>query len=161
MAQTFEHAAIGKTGEDALKAMGSPYKGVLFAGVMVTKDGSSSTTSWNELDFEKINQGLLLIGDWYTAKLYRIIYEEFYLDEWAAANPSEPVYIQIGEGEYEPKHAPWTRIMPHAEYRQRLIDCSLFVAHGGAVGLGGERGFAGIGHKVHTDGPARFRIRVR
>ncbi len=36
------------------------------------------------LDFEKINQGLLLIGDWYTAKLYRIIYDEFYLDEWAA-----------------------------------------------------------------------------
>ena len=37
------------------------------------------------LDFEKINQGLLLIGDWYTAKLYRIIYDEFYLDEWAGA----------------------------------------------------------------------------
>jgi hypothetical protein len=37
------------------------------------------------LDFEKINQGLLLIGDWYTAKLYRIIHDEFYLDEWAAA----------------------------------------------------------------------------
>jgi len=37
------------------------------------------------LDFEKINQGLLLIGDWYTAKLYRLIYEEFYLDEWAGA----------------------------------------------------------------------------
>ncbi len=36
------------------------------------------------LDFEKINQGLLLIGDWYTAKLYRIIYDEFYLDDWAA-----------------------------------------------------------------------------
>ena len=35
------------------------------------------------LDFEKINQGLLLIGDWYTAKLYRMIYDEFYLDEWA------------------------------------------------------------------------------
>jgi hypothetical protein len=37
------------------------------------------------LDFEKINQGLLLIGDWYTAKLYRSIYGEFYLDEWAGA----------------------------------------------------------------------------
>jgi hypothetical protein len=41
------------------------------------------------LDFEKINQGLLLIGDWYTAKLYRIIYDEFYLDEWAAAIKSK------------------------------------------------------------------------
>jgi hypothetical protein len=37
------------------------------------------------LTFERINQSLLLIGDWYTAKLYRIIYEEFYLDEWAEA----------------------------------------------------------------------------
>jgi hypothetical protein len=37
------------------------------------------------LDFEKINQSLLLIGDWYTAKLYRIVYDEFYLDEWAGA----------------------------------------------------------------------------
>jgi hypothetical protein len=34
------------------------------------------------LDFERIDQGLLLIGDWYTAKLYQAIYEEFYLDEW-------------------------------------------------------------------------------
>lgn len=41
------------------------------------------------LDFEKINQGLLLIGDWYTAKLYRIIYDEFYLDEWTAAIKSK------------------------------------------------------------------------
>jgi UDP-N-acetylglucosamine transferase subunit ALG13 len=55
------------------------------------------------------------------------------VDDWAAANPGTPVFIQIGEGEYEPKHAPWARIVPHAEYRQKLIDCSLFVAH---VGMG-------------------------
>jgi hypothetical protein len=41
------------------------------------------------LDFEKIDEGLLLIGDWYTAKLYRVIYDEFYLDEWAAAIKSK------------------------------------------------------------------------
>ena len=28
---------------------------------------------------------MLLIGDWYTAKLYRALYEEHYLDEWEAA----------------------------------------------------------------------------
>jgi UDP-N-acetylglucosamine transferase subunit ALG13 len=55
------------------------------------------------------------------------------VDEWAAANPSEPVYIQIGEGGYEPRHAPFVRMMPHTEYRQRLEDCDLFVAH---VGMG-------------------------
>lgn len=36
------------------------------------------------LNFEKIKEGLLLIGDWYTAKLYRAIYDEFYLDDWEA-----------------------------------------------------------------------------
>jgi hypothetical protein len=41
------------------------------------------------LDFERINQGLLLIGDWYTAKVYRVIHDEFYLDEWAAAIKSK------------------------------------------------------------------------
>lgn len=34
------------------------------------------------LDFEHTDQNLLLIGDWYTAKLYQIIREELYLDNW-------------------------------------------------------------------------------
>lgn len=55
------------------------------------------------------------------------------VDDWAAANPAEEVYLQIGEGDYEPRHAPWTRIMPHDEYRARLKGCDLFVAH---VGMG-------------------------
>lgn len=37
------------------------------------------------LDFEKSEQLLLLIGDWYTAQLYRIIVDEFYIDEWKAS----------------------------------------------------------------------------
>lgn len=37
------------------------------------------------LDFEKSEQVLLLIGDWYTAQLYRLIVDEFYIDEWKAA----------------------------------------------------------------------------
>ena len=55
------------------------------------------------------------------------------VDEWAAANPETPVFVQIGAGEYEPVHCPWTRIVPHSEYRRRLEDCRLFVAH---VGMG-------------------------
>ena len=55
------------------------------------------------------------------------------VDEWARDNPREAVFIQIGEGEYEPQHAPWERIVPYGEYRQRLETCSLFVAH---VGMG-------------------------
>jgi len=37
------------------------------------------------LDFEKIDHSLLLIGDWYSARVYRLIIDEFYLDEWKAA----------------------------------------------------------------------------
>jgi hypothetical protein len=37
------------------------------------------------LDFEHTEQNLLLIGDWYTAKLYHIILDEFYLDNWKEA----------------------------------------------------------------------------
>lgn len=34
------------------------------------------------LDFERAEQNLLLIGDWYTAKLYEVIQDEFYLKDW-------------------------------------------------------------------------------
>jgi UDP-N-acetylglucosamine transferase subunit ALG13 len=54
-------------------------------------------------------------------------------DEWAAANPREDIYIQIGQGQYEPRHMPWTRVLPHDEYIRRLRGCTLFVAH---VGMG-------------------------
>jgi len=37
------------------------------------------------IDFEHTDQNLLLIGDWYTAKLFTIIRSEFYLDEWKSA----------------------------------------------------------------------------
>lgn len=34
------------------------------------------------LDFEKIDQSLLLIGDWYSAQVYRLMVSQFYLDDW-------------------------------------------------------------------------------
>ncbi len=34
------------------------------------------------LDFERAEQSLLLIGDWYSAKLYEIIHNELYLSDW-------------------------------------------------------------------------------
>jgi UDP-N-acetylglucosamine transferase subunit ALG13 len=55
------------------------------------------------------------------------------VDEWAAANPEQEVFLQIGEGAYEPRHVPWARMMAHDEYSRRLAECSLFVAH---VGMG-------------------------
>ncbi len=37
------------------------------------------------LDFEHNEQNLLFIGDWYTAKLYHLISDEFYLNDWKEA----------------------------------------------------------------------------
>lgn len=34
------------------------------------------------LSFEKLDQSILLIGDWYSAKLYKAIVEELYIDGW-------------------------------------------------------------------------------
>jgi hypothetical protein len=37
------------------------------------------------LDFEKIDQSLLLIGDWYSARVYRLMVKELCLDKWKDA----------------------------------------------------------------------------
>jgi hypothetical protein len=34
------------------------------------------------LDFEKIDQSLLLIGDWYSAQLYQLIVDRYGLNDW-------------------------------------------------------------------------------
>lgn len=34
------------------------------------------------MDYDKIDQSILLIGDWYSGKLYRTITEEFYIQDW-------------------------------------------------------------------------------
>jgi hypothetical protein len=34
------------------------------------------------LDYEEVEQLVALIGDWYTADLYRVIIDELYVDEW-------------------------------------------------------------------------------
>ena len=53
------------------------------------------------------------------------------MDEWAAAHPETPVEIQIGKGEYEPRHARWVRKLPLPDYAARVAACDLFVAHCG------------------------------
>jgi UDP-N-acetylglucosamine transferase subunit ALG13 len=53
------------------------------------------------------------------------------MDDWAAANPSVPVEIQIGRGAYEPRHAAFVRLLPVDAYRARVAAARLFVAHAG------------------------------
>lgn len=55
------------------------------------------------------------------------------VDEWAGENRHEQVFIQIGDGAYEPRYASYMRIIPMTDYRDRLGECDLFVAH---VGMG-------------------------
>ena len=53
------------------------------------------------------------------------------MDQWASANPDVPVEIQIGRGKYEPRHASFVRMMPVGDYRDRVAEARLFVAHAG------------------------------
>lgn len=53
------------------------------------------------------------------------------MDEWAAANPEIPVEIQIGKGDYEPRHASWVRKLALPDYQARVQACALFIAHCG------------------------------
>lgn len=53
------------------------------------------------------------------------------MDEWAAANPDVPVEIQIGRGDFEPRHASWVRKLALPDYQARVAGCALFVAHCG------------------------------
>ncbi|NML12847.1 hypothetical protein HHL08_22390 [Sphingobium sp. AR-3-1] len=55
------------------------------------------------------------------------------VDEWAGENPNEEVFIQIGGGDYLPRHADFDRMVEGADYRARLQASDLFVAH---VGMG-------------------------
>lgn len=53
------------------------------------------------------------------------------IDDWAALHPDVPVEIQIGSGEYEPRHASFVRMMPPSLYAQRIAEARLFIAHAG------------------------------
>ncbi len=53
------------------------------------------------------------------------------MDDWAGANAHVDVEIQIGRGQYEPRHARFVRLLPVDAYRARVADARLFVAHAG------------------------------
>lgn len=53
------------------------------------------------------------------------------MDQWASANSSQELFAQIGNGSYEPRHMPWTRMVAPSEFEQRVSSASLIVAHAG------------------------------
>ncbi len=53
------------------------------------------------------------------------------IDDWAGRHPDVPVLVQIGAGDYLPRHAEHVRMMPPARYRACIAGAKLFVAHAG------------------------------
>ena len=56
-------------------------KGALASGNKILRQAVDTQLSLL-LDFDKVDQSLLLVGDWYSAKLYKAIVGEFYIEEW-------------------------------------------------------------------------------
>jgi UDP-N-acetylglucosamine transferase subunit ALG13 len=64
------------------------------------------------------------------------------MDHWAAEHPSEEVFAQIGEGDYEPANMRWSRFLGPSDFAERVRMSSLIVAHAGTGSffLAGETG---------------------
>ncbi|MFK7803712.1 MAG: hypothetical protein AB8G95_18910 [Anaerolineae bacterium] len=69
------------------------------------------------LNFEEIDQSLLMIGDWYSAQLYTLIFERFSLDEWkeiieGKLNSLESIHAAVEEN----LRFSWTRSIDFIVY---------------------------------------------
>ena len=53
------------------------------------------------------------------------------VDEWAQGRDTPHVFAQIGRRAYVPRHIAWVRALSPADYRQRVFDADLIVAHAG------------------------------
>jgi UDP-N-acetylglucosamine transferase subunit ALG13 len=53
------------------------------------------------------------------------------VDAWAAARGRRDVFAQIGRGGCPPRHIEWTRYLDPHEFRQRMFEADLVVAHAG------------------------------
>lgn len=54
-----------------------------------------------------------------------------WMDAWTAAHQGEDVFAQIGEGDYEPSHMAFARMLPPREFERRVREAEVFVAHAG------------------------------
>ena len=53
-----------------------------------------------------------------------------YMDEWAAEN-SEKVFAQLGEGDYLPENMQWQRFISLDDYNEKIRQASVFISHAG------------------------------
>lgn len=53
------------------------------------------------------------------------------MDNWAKQHPDIPVFAQIGEGNFEPSHFDFVRMMSPAEFAAKIRQADLVVSHAG------------------------------
>jgi UDP-N-acetylglucosamine transferase subunit ALG13 len=53
------------------------------------------------------------------------------VDDWAAARGRRDVFAQIGETEYRPKQIEWSALLDPAQFRAKVEQASVLVAHAG------------------------------
>ena len=53
------------------------------------------------------------------------------VDEWAATRGRKDVFAQIGPTEWRPRHIEWVAFLPPEDFRKRVADATMVVAHAG------------------------------
>lgn len=53
------------------------------------------------------------------------------VDAWAGSNPDAAIFAQIGPSDLQPRNMPYTEFMEPSEFKRRVEDCSVLVAHAG------------------------------
>jgi UDP-N-acetylglucosamine transferase subunit ALG13 len=53
------------------------------------------------------------------------------VDEWAAQRGRNDVFAQIGTTDWRPRHIEWVPFLPPDEFRKRVIEATIVVAHAG------------------------------
>ncbi|MDX2116370.1 MAG: glycosyltransferase [Planctomycetota bacterium] len=53
------------------------------------------------------------------------------VDDWAGARGRRDVFAQIGPTSYRPRHIEWTEFIEPEEFRRRVQEASVLVAHAG------------------------------
>lgn len=53
------------------------------------------------------------------------------MDAWAARNPMEQVFAQVGHSAYRPRNMEWTEFMPPDMFRAKCEAADLMVSHAG------------------------------
>ncbi len=53
------------------------------------------------------------------------------VDDWASRCATDSIFAQIGSGKYIPQHMQWNRSLSTAEYRRKIFESRLVIAHAG------------------------------